>query len=80
MSDAIQVDGGALTIGSNLVWEEYFDGLIDEVRIYDRAQTAQQIQGSGASRPRALNARRRPRRSGRWRPWSGPWSAAPPGR
>jgi hypothetical protein len=33
-----------LRIGGNLVWGEYFDGLIDEVRIYNRALTAQEIQ------------------------------------
>ncbi|MCA2180991.1 Ig-like domain-containing protein [Nonomuraea glycinis] len=49
-------DGGALRIGGNGVWEEYFSGRIDEVRIYNRAQTAAQIQtdmnapiGAGAS-------------------------------
>ncbi|MEU6428664.1 LamG-like jellyroll fold domain-containing protein [Microbispora sp. NPDC046973] len=37
-------DGGPLHIGGNNVWGEYFQGLIDEVRIYNRAQTAAQIQ------------------------------------
>jgi hypothetical protein len=32
-----------LRIGGNLVWGEYFDGLIDEVRIYNRALTASEI-------------------------------------
>jgi hypothetical protein len=33
-----------LRMGGNLVWGEYFRGLIDEVRIYNRALTAAQIQ------------------------------------
>jgi hypothetical protein len=35
---------GALRIGGNAVWGEYFSGLIDEVRIYNRALTAAEIQ------------------------------------
>ncbi len=35
---------GALRIGANSIWpEEAFDGLIDDVRIYDRALTASEI-------------------------------------
>ncbi|MER6946557.1 LamG-like jellyroll fold domain-containing protein [Nonomuraea sp. NPDC000554] len=37
-------DGGALRIGGNTAWGEYFSGLIDEVRVYNRAQTAAEIQ------------------------------------
>jgi hypothetical protein len=33
-----------LRIGGNSVWGEYFSGLIDEVRVYNRALTATQIQ------------------------------------
>jgi hypothetical protein len=33
----ITVSTGALTIGGNTVWSEWFKGLIDEVRVYDRA-------------------------------------------
>jgi hypothetical protein len=33
-----------LRIGGNSIWGEYFSGLIDEVRIYNRALTASQIQ------------------------------------
>jgi hypothetical protein len=33
-----------LRIGGNLVWGEYFDGIIDEMRIYNRALTATEIQ------------------------------------
>jgi hypothetical protein len=34
----------ALRIGGNLVWGEYLNGLIDDVRIYNRALTAAEIQ------------------------------------
>jgi hypothetical protein len=35
---------GALRIGGNAIWGEYFRGLIDEVRIYNRALTGGEIQ------------------------------------
>ena len=35
---------GALKIGGNNVWPEWFKGLIDEVRVYNRALTATEIQ------------------------------------
>lgn len=38
------VSTGMLRIGGNAVWGEYFAGLIDEVRVYDRALTAAEIQ------------------------------------
>ncbi|MCK2214615.1 PQQ-dependent sugar dehydrogenase [Actinomadura sp. ATCC 31491] len=41
---AIRTDNGVLRIGGNSVWGEYFSGLLDEVRVYDRALTAAQIQ------------------------------------
>ncbi len=34
---------GALRIGGNTIWGEYFAGLIDEIRIYNRALTATEI-------------------------------------
>jgi hypothetical protein len=40
----IDVAGGPLMIGGNNVWGEYFDGLIDNVRIYNRALGAEEIQ------------------------------------
>ena len=45
-----------LRIGGNLVWGEYFDGLIDEVRVYNRALTAQEIQAdrNAAVHPQAV--------------------------
>ena len=41
---AMQTSTGALRIGGNSVWGEYFKGRIDEVRIYNRALTSSQIQ------------------------------------
>ncbi len=37
-------DGGPLQIGGNGFWGEFFSGLIDEVRVYNRVQTATDIQ------------------------------------
>jgi hypothetical protein len=37
------VSGSPLRIGGNSVWGEYFQGRIDEVRVYNRALTAAQI-------------------------------------
>lgn len=41
---AIATSSGALRIGGNSVWGEYFSGLIDDVRIYNKALTATEIQ------------------------------------
>jgi hypothetical protein len=41
---SILVSTGALQIGGNNFWGEYFGGLIDEVRVYNRALTAAEIQ------------------------------------
>jgi glucose/arabinose dehydrogenase/PKD repeat protein len=40
---------GALRIGGNAVWGEYFKGLIDEVRVYNRALSASEIQADMAT-------------------------------
>jgi Concanavalin A-like lectin/glucanases superfamily/Viral BACON domain len=37
------VSAGALRIGGNSVWGEWFAGLIDEVRVYNRALTAAEV-------------------------------------
>jgi hypothetical protein len=42
-SGAIQTSTGALRIGGNLIWGEYLDGRIDEVRVYNRALSAGEI-------------------------------------
>ncbi|MGR9108006.1 MAG: LamG-like jellyroll fold domain-containing protein [Gammaproteobacteria bacterium] len=39
----IDVSGGNLRIGGNSVWGEFFDGYIDEVRIYNRALTETEV-------------------------------------
>jgi hypothetical protein len=39
---------GALRIGGNGIWGEFFQGRIDDVRIYNRALTATEIQGDMA--------------------------------
>jgi hypothetical protein len=41
---SMQTSSGALRIGSNSIWGEFFRGRIDEVRIYKRALSAQEIQ------------------------------------
>ncbi|MDA0168691.1 hypothetical protein OJ998_06300 [Solirubrobacter taibaiensis] len=43
VSGTILVGTGALRIGGNAVWPEWFRGMIDEVRVYNRAQTAAEI-------------------------------------
>jgi chitodextrinase len=44
LTGPITTSAGVLHMGSNSVWNERFAGLMDEVRIYDRALTASQIQ------------------------------------
>jgi hypothetical protein len=46
---AARVTTGALRIGGNAVWAEWFAGRIDEVRVYNRALTAPQIQADMAA-------------------------------
>jgi len=41
---AIAAANGVLHIGGDSVWGEHFQGLIDEVRIYNRALSATEIQ------------------------------------
>ncbi len=38
------VSSGLLRIGGNTIWNEWFEGAIDEVRVYDSALSATQIQ------------------------------------
>lgn len=44
ISGPIQTSNGVLRIGGNSIWGEYFNGRIDEVRIYNRALNASEIQ------------------------------------
>jgi concanavalin A-like lectin/glucanase superfamily protein len=46
------VSTGVLRIGGNGVWGEYFTGAIDEVRIYNRALSAAEIQADMNTRIR----------------------------
>ena len=41
---SIVTSTGLLKIGGNAIWGEWFNGLIDEVRVYDRTLTLAQIQ------------------------------------
>jgi glucose/arabinose dehydrogenase len=49
---SITVSNGALRIGGNNVWPEFFSGRIDEVRVYNRALTADEV---GADMTRAIS-------------------------
>jgi fibronectin type 3 domain-containing protein len=40
---SVPASSGALRIGGNAVWGEYFDGLIDDVRVYNRALSAADV-------------------------------------
>jgi glucose/arabinose dehydrogenase len=44
VTGAITTSTSPLRIGGNMLWTEYFAGTIDEVRVYNRALTATQIQ------------------------------------
>ena len=44
VSGSILTSSSPLKIGGNAIWGEWFNGLIDEVRVYNRALTAAQIQ------------------------------------
>jgi hypothetical protein len=44
VTGAMRVTSGALRIGGNAVWNEWFAGRIDEVRVYNRALAAADIQ------------------------------------
>jgi len=42
-SGSIEVSNGALRIGGNSLWGEFFQGRIDEVRVYNRALSATEV-------------------------------------
>ena len=42
-SGPIKTGNGKLRIGGDAVWGEYFSGIIDEVRIYNRALSVGEI-------------------------------------
>jgi hypothetical protein len=49
VSGTIPASTDALRIGGNSVWPEWFSGLIDDVRVYDRALTPSEIQADMAT-------------------------------
>ncbi|MEO3862177.1 LamG-like jellyroll fold domain-containing protein [Acrocarpospora sp. B8E8] len=48
-SGSLDSVGLPMHLGSNTFWQEYFSGLIDEVRVYNRALTAPEIQADMAT-------------------------------
>jgi hypothetical protein len=44
VTGSIRASTGVLRFGGNAVWSEWFNGLIDEARLYNRALTAAEIQ------------------------------------
>ena len=44
LSGAITVSTGQLKLGGNGIWGEWFAGLLDDVRVYDRALSAADLQ------------------------------------
>ena len=47
-ASALASSAGALRLGGNNIWGEWFAGRMDDVRIYNRALTAAQIQADMA--------------------------------
>ncbi len=43
MTGALLTSTGALRIGGNSIWGEFFQGRIDEIRVYNRALSAAEI-------------------------------------
>jgi hypothetical protein len=43
LTGSMAASTGALRIGGNSIWQEWFSGLIDEVRVYNRALTAAEV-------------------------------------
>ncbi len=48
VSGPMTVSNGLLRIGGNTIWDEWFQGSIDEVRVYDRALTGAKIRADMA--------------------------------
>ena len=49
LTGSLRTSTGALKIGGNGIWPEWFAGLIDEVRVYNRALTAAELQADMAT-------------------------------
>jgi hypothetical protein len=43
LTSPVVTSTGAVRIGGNTIWPEWFNGMIDEVRVYSRALTAAQV-------------------------------------
>jgi hypothetical protein len=56
VSGAMTASAGALKIGGNAIWGEWFDGVIDEVRVYDRALSAAEVRSDMDTAVNALPA------------------------
>ena len=52
LATAIPVSTGPLRIGGNSIWSEWFQGQLDEIRIYNRGLTAAEVL---ADRDRPVN-------------------------
>lgn len=48
-SGSVAVSSGPLKLGGNAIWGEFFGGRLDDVRVYNRALTAPQIQADMAT-------------------------------
>src|SRR4051812_41572296 len=46
----IPASSGPLRIGGNAVWAEWFNGALDDIRVYNRALTATEINRPGRTR------------------------------
>ena len=67
VAGSIVTSTGPLKIGGNAIWGEWFQGLIDEVRIYNRALSAGEIQADMNASDDERRMRWRRRRPGRCR-------------
>jgi hypothetical protein len=45
----IATSTGALTIGGNTVWGEFFTGRVDDLRVYNRARSQAEVQSDMAA-------------------------------
>ncbi|MBE1471342.1 hydrogenase maturation factor HypE [Kibdelosporangium phytohabitans] len=46
----LAVSGNPLRLGGNLIWGEYFSGLADDVRVYNRVLTTAEVASGRATR------------------------------
>ena len=67
-SGNMPITAGVLRLGGNNKWNEWFSGLIDEVRIYDRALSQTELEAAMATPLETGPASRRALRPVSWRP------------